>query len=143
MKKLVFLVLVLLLVSLCAIALCVNKDISVGSSVIYKDISKGLSIEPNDVPGPGPYCSDKDVEDEGEPISEKPAGFWLPPEDFLTEEEKIFRQRVIETAGLDENSPDFEEQLMKLYTATRSSEYPNYETYKLFVDHLATASGSK
>ena len=70
--------------------------------------------------------------------SDEPVGFWLPPEDFLSEEEKEFRERVIETAGLDKNSPDFEEQLTKLYTATSSTEFPNYETYKLFIDRLAT-----
>ena len=79
----------------------------------------------------------------GEPISSKPAGPWLPPEDFLTEEEKEFREQVIETAGLDRNSPDFEEQLARIYAATGSLDYPNYETYKLFVDRLATINKNK
>lgn len=72
----------------------------------------------------------------GEPISDEPGEFWLPPEDLLTEEDKEFRSQVIEAAGLDEDSPDFEEQLIKLYAATDSLEYPNYKTYKLFIDRL-------
>ena len=76
-------------------------------------------------------------------ISDKSTGFWLPPEDFLTEEEKEFREQVIETAGLDRNSPDFEEQLARIYAATGSLDYPNYETYKLFVDRLATINKNK
>lgn len=66
-------------------------------------------------------------------------GQWFVPDDFLTEEEKeeekIFRQRVIEAAGLNPESSDFEEELAKLYAATSSSDFPNYETYRLFLDY--------
>lgn len=86
---------------------------------------------------PTPIQPRATIAETGEPISDESGKFWLPPEDLLTEEEKEFRSQVIEAAELDENSPDFEEQLIKFYTATDSSEYPNYETYKLFIDRLA------
>ena len=140
MKKLVIFILV---------AFSLFSMVACGSS---KDINKGISIEPNDTAEAGPYVNydyeDKDVRDEAihrqeymlrlseKPIFDEPGEFWLPPEDFLTEEEKEFRSQVIEAAELDKNSPDFEEQLIKLYTATDSTDYPNYETYKLFINRL-------
>lgn len=123
------------------VALLVLAFATVGDKTVHIGL-----FEPNDDKGPGPY-SEHDLATvreiiplavdagTGQSISSEPAGFWLPPEDLLTEEEKEFRSQVIEAAGLDENSPDFDEQLTKLFTAKRSTDYPNYETYKLFINY--------
>lgn len=65
----------------------------------------------------------------------EPQGYWLPPEDAISEEEKEFRDKVVETAGLDRDDPEFSVKLAAIYGATRSDEFPNYETYKLFAEH--------
>ena len=118
-----------------------NEEIHDKALARAKEIFAETHIDCNweavrELDNPTPIQPPATIAETGEPISSEPAGFWLPPEDFLTEEEKEFRSQVIEAAGLDENSPDFEEQLIKLYTTTDLSEYPNYETYKLFIDRL-------
>lgn len=94
----------------------------------YKDPSQGTPVGPNDDPGPG--------QNTNVGVSADTNGFWLPPEDSLSDEEKEFRNKVIEAAQLDRDDPEFEEKLTAIYAATRSDEFPNYKTYRLFIDRL-------
>ena len=135
MKKLVLAIL-LIIVSLFSMAACNSNETN--DTINETSCELGHSPEePKGLNDPTPISPLAKSAKTGELIPSEPAGFWLPPEDFLTKEEKEFRKQVIKAAQLDENSPNLEEQLVKLYSATNSSEYPNYETYKLFMDHLA------
>lgn len=95
-----------------------------------KDPTRGTDVGRNDDLGPG--------QNTNVGVSADTNGFWLPSEDFLSDEEKEFRNKVIEAAQLDRDDPEFEEKLTAIYAATRSDEFPNYKTYRLFIDRLAT-----
>ena len=72
----------------------------------------------------------------GQPLPSEPGEPWLPPEEFLTEEEKELRRQLIAAAGLDPDDPDFEQKLLEIYSATDSTQFPNAETYGLITDHI-------
>ncbi len=102
----------------------------------------GLKVDRNDTDGPGPN-TDNGPGRAYSVAEKRESGSWLPPEDFLTMEDKEFRQAVIEAAGLEPDSPDLDEQLAKLYRATSSSQFPNEKTYRLFIDRIIIINQSQ
>lgn len=72
-------------------------------------------------------------------IAKDQNGPWLAPDDFLTEEERTKRQEfysnVAKAMKLDSDSPEFRQEMERLYSTTSSDEFPSYDVYKLFVDY--------
>lgn len=109
---------------------------SIDEPTPIKDPSQGIQIAPNDDPGTGPNANVS--------LSTEENGPWLPPEDFLTEEDREILDLMAHAAGLVEEEPDYREKLAEFYkeisSTTRSSELPDYETYQLCLKVLERRS---